>query len=399
MDPFENAQAMLERRLPAGEKQAAALIDHVSSMVIIDKLVPPRAASFFITKDDGIRLRYPDRIVTEPDGTSTKVVDTVTIHRHALNQLCAKVHLPMTYVNHLNKYEAQLNIESKTTDDWKRQLLCYNLNELFHEPDWMDRGGTPTKFLHRVVNGELRGFLSRRYNRHLASAPLLRAFVDACDAHGAKPIESLASPVRVSLKCLMPKVFEVFKGEYVCLGSEWGNSDFGSGKTSVSQTVWRVATNTSSTLDETFGRVHLGSIIEDSDIEMSDETAKKEVAALQGAIRDTVKAHFETASVQRLLEALRAAHDEQVPWSRLKGQLSRFLAKGDIEWLQAALDTGESIIDLPPVSFNGSERVPNLYWASSAVSALAAKTDDADKKRELQSEAGKLLDAVMGKKS
>lgn len=394
MHTFDEATHRMTKRLPEGERQEKALLDHVSQMVIVDRLVPPRAMEFFVrasAAEEGILLRYAS--------DATKPTDPLTIHRHALNQLCSKVHLPMTYVNQLNQYVARKAVDDKMTEDWKRELLCYNLNELFHEPEWPDRGGATTKFLHRIVNGELRGFLSRRYNRHLASAPLLRAFVEACRAHEAKPLESLASPVRVSLKYLMPKVFEVFPGEYVCLGSEWGNSDFGSGKTSVSQTVWRVMTNTSSTLDETFGRVHLGSIIEDSDIEMSDETAKKEVEALQSAIKDTVKAHFAADSVDRLLQALRAAHDADVPWTRLKGQLSRFLTKGDLDFLQSALDTGESIIDLPPVSLINDERRPNIYWAAAAVSALAAKTEDVDKKRELQGEAGKLLDAVMGKKT
>lgn len=390
-DKYSEAKLRMERRFKDSDKQDDALLEQISKMVIVDRLVPPRMMEFYSGFDEeGIKLRYP---LNPPGGGAA---DIVKIHRHALNQLCAKVHLPMTYVNQLNQYVEKPGLESKTTEDWKRQLLCYNLNELFHEPEWPDRSGTP-RFLHRIVDGELRGFLSRRYNRHLASAPLLRSFVEECRAQNARPLEGAASAVRVSMKFLMPKVFEAFPGEYVCLGSEWGNSDFGAGMTTVSQTIWRIATGTSSVLDETFGRVHLGSIIEDSDIEMSSETAAKEVAALQSAIRDTVKAHFQESSVDRLLTALRAAHDEQIPWTRLRGQLSRFLNKGDILWLQSALDTGESIIDLPPVSMSGGERVPNLYWASNAVSALAAKTDDLDRRRELQLEAGKLLNAVLEK--
>lgn len=387
-DQHEQAQQRMENRFLGGAKQEEALLETVAKAVIVDRLVPPRAMDFFPDHGAkvGIRLRYRNDQAT------------VAIHRHALGQLCGKVGLPMNFVNALNQHAGTESIDSPTTEDWKRALLCYNLLELYSEPEWTERGGGPARFLHRIVDGELRGFLSRRYNRHLASAPLLRAFVEACRGREARPIESTATSVRVALKYLLPRVFEAFPGEYVCLGSEWANSDFGAGRLTVSQTVWRVNTGTSSVLDETFGRVHLGSVIEDSDIEMSDDTAKKEVEAQKGAIRDAVNSQFAEKTVDRLLGALRAARDEQVPWGKLRGQLARFLGKGDLDQIQALLDTGESIIDLPPISFApDGTRTPNLYWASSCVSVLAAKTEDTDRRLELQREAGRLLSAVLEK--
>lgn len=392
-DQYQTAQERMDRRFLQGARDEEALLTAVGQTVIVDRLVPPRQMTFIplSLEKTGIKLRYR---VAEGMRSSTDM--DVTIHRHALGQLCTKVSIPMNFVNMLNTYVAREALDSKTTEDWKRTLLCANLNELFTQPEWTERGGAPTRFLHRIVGGELRGFLSRRYNRHLASAPLLRAFIEGCQHHEARPIESTSTAVRVALKYLLPKVFEAFPGEYVCLGSEWANSDFGAGRLSVSQTVWRISTGTSSVLDETFGRVHLGSVIEDSDIEMSDDTAKKEVAAQKGAIRDAVTAQFAPETVDRLLGALRLAHEQQVPWGKLRGQLGRFLGKNDIGWLQSALDTGESIIDLPPLSFDpDGNRVPNLYWASSAVSALASKAEDTDRRLELQREAGKLLAAAM----
>lgn len=393
-DQFENAKTRLARRFVQGAKEQEALLAAVAETVIVDKLVPPRQMTFIPRHDgpnEGIKLRY-----RAAEGARGSNDTDVTIHRHAFGQLCSKVSLPMNFANALNQYVVDSSPASKMTEDWKRQLLCHNLNKLFAEPEWMERGGAPTRFLHRIVGTELRGFLSRRYNRHLASAPLLRAFIESCAHHDAQPIESTATAVRVALKYLLPKVFEAFPGEYVCLGSEWANSDFGAGRLTVSQTVWRIATGTSSVLDETFGRVHLGSVIEDSDIEMSDDTARKEVEAQKGAIRDAITSQFSAQTVDRLLGALRAAHEQEVPWSKLRGQLGRFLGKGDLDALQGFLDTGESIIDLPPVSFDpDGRRVPNVYWASSVVSALASRTDDTDRRLELQREAGKLLSATL----
>lgn len=382
---YEAARKRMFDRTKRGEAEKKTILETVSKMVIVDRLVPPKLMTFFPPDTNDLGLRY--------GATGT---DAVKIHRHALNQLCAKVNFPMTYLNALNKRERQLTLDGEATD-WKRKLLCHNLNELFHRPEWMDRGGTPTRFLHRIVDGELRGFLSRRYNRHLASAPLLQAFISACELKDAIPIEATASSVRVALKYLLPDVFEAFPGEYIGIGSEWANSDFGAGRMTVTQMVWRISTGTSAVLDETLGRVHLGSIIEDSDLEMSEETAKAETEALKSGITDAVNHQFSVNNVDRLLTALRAARDEQIPWGKLKGQLARFLSKADVDWLQNILDgKGESIVDLPPVSFApDGTRTPNLYWTSGAVGAIASRTEDPDEKLRLQKEAGKILAALL----
>jgi hypothetical protein len=376
-DAFDAARQRMEARFKLGAEQEQFLLDIVTATVIVDRLVPPRAMTFLTGSGDKSKevfIHYK-----ETDGK-------FSINRHALNQLCAKVQMNMNFVNML-----------QSGPSWKNDLLCDNLNALFQTPDWLDRGGQPQRFLHRLVGQELRGFLSRRFNRHLASAPLLRTFIEQCRVEGARPIEAANSPVRSALKCLMPKVFEAFPGEYICLGVEWSNSDFGSGKLKVLQTLWRVGAGTASVIDEGLRRAHIGSIIEDSDIEMSDETAKKELEAQQGAVRDHVTAYLSEKTVERLLEAIRAAHNEKIPWHQLSHRLRDVLGKGDLEWLKNVLDQkAETIIDLPPISFDpDGARVPNLYWAAGGLSAIAARTEDPDRRLDLQREAGKLLAAAM----
>ena len=364
-DQFERAQNRMTTRFKAGAAQEERLIDEVAKTVIVDKLVPPKSAIFH----GNMSLSYGAE-------------KTVTIHRHALGQLCEKAKVPMTWVNTLQL--APANEEGL-------ELLAHTLNWRFQKKDF----GDETRFLHRIVGTELRGFLSRRFNRHLASAPLLRAFVDQCRASGARPIEATSSPVRSALKCLVPTVFEAFKGEYICVGAEWSNSDFGSGKLSVRQTVWRVGAGTAAVVDEGLGKRHIGSIIEDSDVEMSDETAIKEVAAQQSAVRDHVKMYTSEKNVEHLLEAIRTAHEKEIPWSGLKNKLRGILTQKQLEDMKSTLDE-DSILDLPPVSYTaGGERAPNAYWASAYVSAVAAKSEDTDRRLELQQEAGKLLAAAL----
>jgi hypothetical protein len=371
---FDAAKARMDRRFSAGEAQQKALLEGVVATIIVDKLVAPRSMLFSLDPAGNLLLSYKDQ------------PGRYTIHPHALGQLCLKAELPMSYVRKLQSGD-------RTDASWERILLTDNLNALFRNPDWTARGGEPTRFLHRIVGTELRGFLSRRFNRHLASAPLLRAFLEETKAQEARPVEALSSPVRNVLKCFLPTIFRAFPGEYICIGVEWSNSDFGSGKLKVAQTLWRVGVGTAAVIDEGLSRAHIGSVIDDSDIEMSEGTAVKEVAAQQSAVRDHVRAYLSEKTVDRLLRAIRAASDAQIPWTSLRSRLRDVLGKGDLDYLQNILDQkGESVIDLPPVSYTPEGTpVPNLYWASSCVGALAAKAEDPDRRFELQREAGRLL--------
>jgi hypothetical protein len=377
-DTYEKSQNDLMKRFAAGKLQEDALVTVVANTLIVDKLVPVERMTFFVSGViESLRIRY--------DGSKD-----VGIHRHALGQLCQKATMPMNFTNSLL---TPPRAEEKLP---RLHLLANNLRELFSMQEFKDRSGAPARFLHRTVNDELRGFLSQRYNRHLASAPLLRAFISACTEAGAKPVEATSSPVRCSLKCLMPMVFEAFPGEHVAIGVEWGNSDFGAGKLSVCQTVWRIKTGTSAVLDETISRVHLGSIITDSDLEISDDTARKEVIAQASAIRDAVTAQLSEKTMERMLLALRVAHEEKIPWAKLRGRLAGVLTKSDLVWLQQEADHG-GIMDLPPVSYDpDGARVPNAYWAAAALGIVATKTEDQDRKLELQREAGKLLAGALG---
>lgn len=372
-DLYEFAEKQMNNRFLAGEKEECALVEQVARNVILDRLVPPKSMEFVVTGFE------PYTLLLAYNGGNG-----FYIHRHAFGQLCSKVGFPMSYA------QALLG-EQK----WKTVLLCHNLNELFHQTEWPDRSG-PARFLHRIVGNELRGFLSHRFNRHLASAPMLSTFVDTCRAQGARPIEATTTAVRISLKYLLPKVFQAFVGENVCFGSEFGNSDFGAGRLTVRSTIWRASSATSSVLDEVFGKVHIGSVIEDSDIEMSDDTAHKEVLAQQGAIRDAVTQQLQEKTVERLLKAIRLAHEEEVPWGRLRPQLAKFLGKAELEMMEYHLEgTVGSIVDLPPVSYQAGVRTPNSYWASAYLGVLASRSEDPDKRLELQKEAGRLLEGAI----
>ena len=70
----------------------------------------------------------------------------------------------------------------------------------------------------------------RNFKRNLATAPLIKAFVEQCGTHQAGPVEATATDVKTVLKCMLPYVFEPVDGEFVAFGLTFCNSDFGAGR-------------------------------------------------------------------------------------------------------------------------------------------------------------------------
>lgn len=355
-------------RLSTGKAKEKALVASVQQLVIRDRLVSPRA-TFFHVQEGGsgkVGLSYG------------REEGMFTIHRHAYSQLLQKVGFPATYSASLQNNGA-----------WGTELLVHNLNTLYHQMSFASKGKQDeSKFLHRIVGGELRGFLSRRFNRHLASAPLLAAFVSACGVVGAEPVESSSTAVKNRLTCIQPLLYEPVPGVPVCLGTEWSNSDFGSGRLQVSLVVWR-PNGGQWVVDNGMSRVHIGSVLEDSDMEISDETAHKEVIAQSSAIRDAVREHLKPASVERILKAIELASQGEIQWASLRGQLSKFLTKAEVE--EAARLLTEEVEDLPPVTYKGGNAVVPPLWAMSVLDRIASRETDDDRKADIQRKAGAFL--------
>lgn len=366
------ARHILESRLQVGKARQNEIVNAVASTHIRDRLVPPKKMS--------IMCSFPGKPQVFYDAGSA---DVAFIHQHALGQLASVAGIPKTYVNRL-----------VNGSDWERNLFCYNMNTLFHEGEYLDRQRNPTKYLHRLVgsgeNTELRGFLSRSFNRHLASLPLLRAFVESCNEVGAQTIDGTASPVRFSLKMFLPHIFEPVPGHLVAFGESWSNSDFGAGRMKVSMSCLNIRAGTMATLEDSMSRVHLGSIIQESDIEVSDQTAIKEVEAQCSAIRDVVREQLQPEPVGRMLALIAAANEEQIPWNRIKNELGRLLHKSEIEDVRKLLD--DTIDELPPVgrAADGSP-LPTRWWASNVVGWLAAREVDPDRREDLHQLAGDIL--------
>ncbi len=366
----------LEKKFTAGVEERDALVKQVADLHISDKLVSPWAMSFC---GGATALEY--------NGATGGEALRVSIHSHALSQLCSMAMFR----------REQINIYTGFNAPWARDLIDHNLNELFHRRTFLDKKKEPARFLHRLVptrNGlQLRGFLSRSFGRHLASKPLLRGFTEACNNVGARPIEASTSDVFFSLKCFLPIIFEPVPNEFVAFGVTWSNSDFGRGSLTVAFSLIRINTGGSIILGDSMSRRHIGSIIKDTDLEISEDTARKEVDAQISAINDCVQQDLSHESVNRMCAALAEASEKKISWSRIKAELPA-IGKSELTTLQEYFDKSQAgVIDLPPLDFGtaDSPAEPSRWWVSNAISLMAKDVTDPDRKADLQQAAGLVL--------
>jgi hypothetical protein len=219
---------------------------------------------------------------------------------------------------------------------------------------------------------------------------MLQGFINACDQVGVVPFAAETTAVKVALRCFLPHVFTV-GGQHISLGVEWGNSDFGCGKMQVSTCIWFASGNKFSVLSQVLGRVHIGSIIEDSEIEMSEETARKEAEAQVNAIRDAVRSHMSVGNVTKLLQAIERAHAETLSWDKIRPILSKILSKTEVTSIGEMLESQQDgVHDLPPVNYAEEGTSASKWWMVSAISKLAANAES-ERRSELEQFAGSLL--------
>lgn len=368
-------KAALERLqllVSVGEKHQATVIQRALQRTIVDRLVDPRAATMTYQLG-GLLMNYPGSFVT--------------ISNHALSQMCGVTGIPKLYVNKLMGEFIGMK------EAIRSELIVHLFNTHFHEGVYLDRKKHRAKFLHRVLDGKLHGFLSRSFNRKLGTVAMMRPFLEECSRHGAKPTQALTSELKTSIKCVLPVIFEPIAGEFVAIGATYTNSDFGSGSLEVSGSILRVSTGSTSVLQSKMKKIHLGALITDSEIELSEATMEKESSTHSSAVRDMVNYVFSPQNVEETLALVKLAAESKLRWDQVAGRAKDTLTKAELEKLETLLQqTHEGIIDLPPVTLNkAGDMEASAWWASAALGQIAAETADVEHKIAIQGLAGDLL--------
>lgn len=253
-------------------------------------------------------------------------------------------------------------------------LLCANVNA-WHRIN-------PTKRMVRTLGGDMRAFLSDRYNRIENEEIAKIAFPVLAELPGVEIVSSEVTDKRLYIHFVVPTITgEVKVGDAVQAGGIIQNSEVGAGAVSVSGLIWRLICLNGMKTTDTFRKNHVGRQLEDSEDLWSDDTRQADDRAILLKVRDMV----------------RAVVDE----TRFKAQLIKMqgltegVIKGDpvrvVEVLAAKVGTSEgeqagilrSLIEGKDLS---------AWGLLNAVTAQSHTAKNYDRAVELEAAGGQLLD-------
>jgi hypothetical protein len=290
-----------------------------------------------------------------------------TIHPHARQQLAEGVGVPTQYVDRLVGGE-----------HWQKELLADILTRSYEQRP-VDQRHLLRSIPDAHGNLEVRGFLSDKFRR-LDTRPILEAFVGAATAAGARPFRARTSDIRTSMQVVIPMLREPIEGEFVALGLEWSNSDYGSGAHLLRSFILRLLCTNGMTGDTAMRQVHLGARLGD-EIAYSDETYRLDTAATVSATRDTVAQLLGEEKLGAVLDKISGAASAPGSFTSIAKQLTKEEAKRAAE-----------LYDSPDV-----ENLPagETKWRAANVLSWMAQAKDipADRRSDLERLGGQLLAA------
>jgi len=381
-DLFDNSVSLslLEKKFQAGKMREAALLKHLEAAPIHDVLVPHNQMEFL--RGNGGKLEL--RVILKD-----QVTQWMGVHRHALNQMCSKVKLPITYIDHLMKF-----------DGWGDNLARENLNGLFSQTPFKKQDGASAKFLLRTVNGIVLGFLSRHYALHLSTDPLLQRFIGYCEEQQAKPVDATWSETRLQLQYALPHVYQPFPRQNIVIGMSFFNSDFGSGVFSIYPAVLDIDRGFAmmlpqyalgETMDkELFKKIHLGPLLQAEDLNAIGSNRARRTEEVAQQMRSNMSERLSSVFCTAVCQAIAKSKDTTKAWATHKRVLAGMLLKEELACLEQMMK--ERHAKLPTIELDEDGLpVPSNWWVAQAVSFLASVEDDPDRKIDLQQEAGKFI--------
>ncbi len=361
-----SARQILEDKIQLGRTSAAALIERIHTEAPVDSIAKGSALRFGTRDAPGF---VPGNLTANdaPQLVMGYGDNGATIHKNALGQLGQRAGVPGAYLGELANGAA-----------WQRRLAAGILNEHYHQGE----GGS--RYLVRAVKGEVRGFLSDRFRR-LDNRPLVDAFAGECAKVGAVPVDGTSSDTRVSLKALVPQIYEPIPGEVIAFGVDWGNSDFGNGQHFLRAFMLRVWCLNGATTENALSQIHLGRGISD-DMELSQRTYELDTRTSISALRDVVRATLTPRKIEAMCAGIARAHEEKVDWKSARAGLAKKLLKSELKAVEDAFES-QDVYNLPAGQ--------TMWRMSNAVSWIAGQKDvDADRKLDLQRIAGQLVNGV-----
>lgn len=347
----------LTAEIDAARQYSVNALQRIEREIPMDLIVPAPAMLF---DEQGGRLGYH---VVGPESMRAEG----TIHPWALGQIAETVAMPKTFINALMALR-------EGDEPWGAKLAAINLTELM--------GHRKEKHLVRTVDGNLRGFLSPRYQRRHPGV-LLDTFLAACKEFNLLPARAFASDTKHGVHAVLDAVLEPVPNEFIGLGVFYGESPFGNGATEVSISMKRMWCSNLAVAEQNLRAVHSGGSLSE-DIVWSDETYKKDTQLAASKMRDMLKACVGPEFIVKTMDSIREANDKKLTGGAFETFLKKALSKEDGKAVLATFNSADVEL-LPP---------GNTVWrASNAISAFANTTEDEEKKLDLQKLAGRALTA------
>jgi hypothetical protein len=356
------AEKNLQKALTIGRKGAEGVIERVMREVPHDQLAAAAALRVTISDDD----RQPHLLFPN---------ETKPMHGHAFDQLAERLGLPRTYAHGLLETVDKV-AEGQKPDPWRARLLEHAFAQhLQHSPD---------RYLVRSVDGMAKGVLSDRFKRY-DSRPLLEAFAEGCAQVGAVPVDGVGGEVRLAVRAIIPTVLEPVPGEFVTLGLEWRNSDFGAGAYAINAYLLRCACLNGVVVSREIRAVHVGGRLDESTL-WSDRTKDLDLKTLVSQTRDAVAGLLGEKGREDLFASIQRAHAAEITPETAGRTLAKKLTKAETGSVIEAFK-GDDVVNLPPVQ--------SRYRLSQAISWLANRDGTSEERRlELQTVAGDVMAAA-----
>lgn len=363
-------KSKLEQIIEHGRERAVGVIEKIQAEVPVDRIVKAKVIDFE-PDEHGIWVQIPDNGHGSGHGDGpARGPARERLHKNANSQMMERAGLASDFMDRL---------QGETNPLWRNELLAHNLRTVF-------RHQNETRYLTRSYKGELRGFLSNKYRR-LDSRPIIEALASAAQQIGAVPVDGIGTDTRVSLKILLPRVFEIPMGggrvDYVAWGYSWQNSDYGNGAHTMLEFLMRLVCANGATGEETLRQVHLGGRLQDDEI-WSARTYKLDTDRSASMIKDAVQNYLSPAKLNEKIAMLAKAAEAKVDLDN----------KTIGEWLKKQLGVGRAKEVVETYNSADVENLPpgNSMWRlSNAISWLAGKEQDGEKRLELMAAAGAIL--------
>ena len=340
---------ILQQRLVEGTARAGNVIEGIFSAIPEDQIAPASRVQWR-AEDGGFIVGVGDKQLRPT--------------AYALGQIAERAGVPGPYLQSL--------VNAPAEEQWRRQLAADILSRHY--------GHTAGRMLVRSVRGQLRGWLSDKYRR-LDSRPLVEALVHEAGQLGAVPFDGSATDTRHALKVIIPQVIEPLPGEFMVLGAEWSNSDYGNGVNGIRAFALRVVCLNGMTRENLMKQIHLGGRLSD-DVELSAKTHALDTRTSVSALRDVVRLALGPGRVERITEQLQAAAARAMSAAVLRGRAEKMVPKAVVKSIVDAYES-EDVINLPPGA--------NAWRASNAVSWIARHTEDEERRLDLERLAGSLV--------